>query len=180
MLFPLTTRVQQDPGSNAIAPTLQSITSTITQPHSTQAHISSLISQCFWRPLENKRMWNYTDHIIHKWCEKCLSPWHPAAHTVNKFSSGFCFLWGPYHTWKSPFPSSEQVSGGRWWPGVSGEPSSHVAGLVMGVIISKCQPCSWFPSPFCFQALHITAGPWLTVTFTVLQCPIPSHLHLIW
>lgn len=34
MLFPLTTRIEWDPGSNAIAPTLQSITSTITQPHS--------------------------------------------------------------------------------------------------------------------------------------------------
>lgn len=52
MLFPLTTRIERDPGSNAIAPTLQSITSTRTQPHSPQPTFPASFLSAFdetWR-----------------------------------------------------------------------------------------------------------------------------------
>lgn len=50
MLFSLTTRIKQDPGSNAIAPTLQSITSTITQPHSPQPTFPASFLSAFDEP----------------------------------------------------------------------------------------------------------------------------------
>lgn len=50
MLFPLTTRIKRDPGSNAIAPTLQSITSTITQPHSPQPTFPASFLSAFDEP----------------------------------------------------------------------------------------------------------------------------------
>lgn len=119
-------------------------------------------------------MWNYSDHIIHKWCEKCLSPWHPAAHTVNKFSSGFCFLWGPFHTCKALFPFSEQVSGdgqgwqespvptglGWWW--ASSSSSS---------LNSSCAPDFLLHSVFKLFTLQQVLGSQWHLQF----CRVPSH-----